>query len=223
MPGLHSSVRSKERAPPPVFAAQARAFKLQDMSVRLCPSTIYRSVLRRPCCATMMTCGTVDGETRTSFTIAAARGRPRDVGGSRQLVPGAPTAYPTVVFTFLGLVRNVPYPEIRTSSPLARASPMAANTPSTASLATSLLRPARVASRSDISALFTRSSSRSCYPALLSNCRLRVVPVNGALPPCIAAGTGFRTDRLCTGRPQSRLHRRRRTLALRIAIATAFF
>ena len=46
------------------------------------------------------------------------------------------------------LVPKVPNPAIRTSSPLARASPMAANTPSTASLATTLLSPVRAASRS---------------------------------------------------------------------------
>ena len=59
------------RVAPPVFAAEALAFKLQGMSVRLCPSTIYRSVLRRWRCASVITCWTVDRESLTSFAIAA--------------------------------------------------------------------------------------------------------------------------------------------------------
>ena len=41
------------------------------MSVRLWASTIYRSVLRRLCCASLITCCTVDRETRTSSAITA--------------------------------------------------------------------------------------------------------------------------------------------------------
>ena len=44
---------------PPVIAPEALAFKLGGSSVRLCPSTIYRSVLRRARCAAVITCWTV--------------------------------------------------------------------------------------------------------------------------------------------------------------------
>ena len=57
--------------PTPVFAAEARAFNLQGMGVRLWPSTIYRSVLRRSCFASVITCCTAVRETRNSFAIAA--------------------------------------------------------------------------------------------------------------------------------------------------------
>ena len=63
------------------------------------------------------------------------------------------------------LVPKAPNPAIRASSPSARASPMAANTRSTASLATALLRPVRATSRSAISALFTRSPHPPSCPA----------------------------------------------------------
>ena len=54
-------------------------------------------------------------------------------------------------------VPKLPKPTIRTSSPLARASPIASNTASTASPATDLPTPIRPATRPDISDLFTRS------------------------------------------------------------------
>ena len=65
------------------------------------------------------------------------------------------------------LVPKVPNPAIRTSSPLASASPMAANTPSTASLAADLLRPVRAANRSAISVLFNRSPPPPASPVPL--------------------------------------------------------
>ena len=55
------------------------------------------------------------------------------------------------------LVPKVPNPGSRTFSPSARASPIIANTPSTASLAATLLSPVRAAKRSAISVLFISS------------------------------------------------------------------
>ena len=63
------------------------------------------------------------------------------------------------------LVPKVPNPGSRTSSPSASASPMMANTPSTASLAAPLLTPVRAAKRSAISVLFM------CSPPAMMLCR----------------------------------------------------
>ena len=67
------------------------------------------------------------------------------------------------------LVPKIPNPGSRTSSPSASASPMVANTPSTASLAALLLSPVRAAKRSAISVLFM------CSPPAVTLCRL-VIP-----------------------------------------------
>ena len=81
---------------------------------------------------------------------------------------GSETASPLLGLRPVGagllLVPKNPNPAIRTSSPLARASPMAANTSATASLAAALLRLIWAASRSAISALFTRSPPPPSYP-----------------------------------------------------------
>ena len=53
------------------IVSKARACKLGAPFVRLCPSNIYRSVLRWLRCASVITCCTVDRETLTSFVIAA--------------------------------------------------------------------------------------------------------------------------------------------------------
>jgi len=70
---------------------------------------------------------------------------------------------------------KIPIPAIRISSPSARASLMAGNAPSTASLATTLLRPVRAASRSAISSLFNRCPPPpTCPPSRLPS-SIRVV------------------------------------------------